>query len=193
MRGKSVTALRTSASARFRRRSSSCAWASSRGRSISMSCQDSACVRRSPTLTDCRRPRASRRTLSTGCTMRCTAIFISLNTMPRDSTRNGMSGATTRTMARCAAVGSAVASGGASSSSTRLPTRTRPSSKCASADAARSPGRCMRRSSSATPRKKVRRKSRARLRAAFGIFRSALRTIFSISARRAAGILPSMR
>ena len=72
MRGKSVTALRTSASARFRRRSSSRAWASSRGRSISMSCQDSARVRRSSTLTDCRRPRASRCTLSTGCTMRCT-------------------------------------------------------------------------------------------------------------------------
>ena len=94
-------------------------------------------------------------------------MFIWLNTMPMESTRKGMSGATTRTQR--AVRGGRVASADErrreldEHAAAHAPL---PNSSCASAAAARSVGRCARRSSSATPRKKARRNSARQARAA---------------------------
>ena len=67
-------------------------------RSISYSCQDSACAACAPLAADVdERPRRSRRTCSTGCTIRCTASSARPKAMPRESTRNGMSSVTVST------------------------------------------------------------------------------------------------
>ena len=65
------------------------------------------------------------------------AMFIAENTRLIESTRKGMSGDTTRTSARCGALGEPASSGGARSTSACFPLRTRPNSRCASAAFAR--------------------------------------------------------
>ncbi len=187
----SRTVARTSASVASRSCCSLCRACASVTRSISYSCQDSACAGVAPLVPMSRsRPRRSRLTGSTGCTIRCTARSARANAMPRESTRNGMSSVTVSTSVCGDSKPSAPGSGLKTRTSERPWVRRAAKLRCASAARESSCGVRAARSSSATPWKYARRKRCVSSRRTPA---PALRAMRSMSATRAAGMLWSCR